>query len=609
MSIDGIPATAWKLETFQQVQPIKLPNVFSILADGTGDYPDIASGLAALPNTGGILNLGPGVFVINNQITNTSKNNIVIQGQGAGATILSSTITTDNPIFDFEGAATGNSLVLLGNTPKGVNTATISTTDAATLGAGDYVLIRSNKIWDPSINSRTGEILRVLSVSSGVVTLVDPANDSYNTVDSASMIKIAPISNIVFRDLTITSSVGTSSRTGGSLFFRFINGLLMDNVELDSVWWAGMQISSSWRGRLSKLYVHNIQDPSGILTHHGIVINSATRDMVIDNSVVVLTSNSILAYGLTGTNYEGVAREITCSNTTSRGGCTAHFSFGQATELIDLTSCIAIGVGPNVLTSGAPGFVIQGPQSSMNSCFCVRTPGRGIYIGGQASGVIISDCQVEGTTNVSGGPPGDGIYIDTNVTGVNIDNNRIQNCAGHAVTGSTGTNDLLICNNLMKNCAGDAAIKLNGIDVIVTENRIRDCTAPLIMTGSADNWTIDSNDFRNNTSTTPTLIGIGSFVMNNMGYNPVGTVTNPFPTSGSGNINNTSQTAALPASGTVMTNRFTPCTIYYTSGGTVTQTVVEGVIYSGVVSLPKLMPGSTYSITYTGTPILTVVKN
>jgi Right handed beta helix region/Pectinesterase len=590
--------------------PKHIPQSFTVLADGTGDYPDIATALAALPNTGGVITLGTGTFVVNSSISNTTTSNVIIQGQGRGQTIISSSITTDNAIFDFEGTTSGNSLPLTANTVKGSDQVTLSTANAATLASGNYVLLRSNKIWDSSLNTKTGEILKVLSVNTntGVVTLVDPVNDSYNTSDSASVIQITPLSNILFRDLTITSSTGSSSRTGGSLFFRFVSDLVFDNVETSMLWWAAMQLSSCWRVRLDNVYIHDMQDPAGASaqTHHGIVLNAATRDLALDDSSIVVTSNSVYAYGMTGTNFEGVVREIVINNTTSRGACTAHFNFGQSSEIIEFSNCTTIGEGPNVLTAGAPGFSVQGPQSVIQNCNVLRTPGRGIYLGGQASGAIVSGNQIEGV--IAAGNPGDGIYLDTSITSVNINGNRIQDCAGHAITGNTGNNNLLIqTNEIINNAATDAAILLNGTHIILKGNMITTNAAPCKMTGSAESWTIMANDFSGNTSNAPILIGTASLVNNNMGYNPVGSMTTPIPSSGT-NIFNVNGSSTTPASGTTYTNRYTTKSVVLSTASTTTNLIIDNSTMTGVSSTLwtfVLSPGESFSTTYTGgTPIV-----
>lgn len=607
MSSDySIPAIAWTVAAGNL--PKTIPNAITVLADGTGDAPDIPTAISQLPTTGGLINLGTGTFFISQSVANTSKSNIVIQGQGRGQTVISSSITSDNPIFDFEGSTTGNSLVLTANCTKGAVTATLSTGDASTLATGNYVLLRSNRIWDSSVNSKTGEILKVLSVNTGtgVVTFVDPVNDSYNTADSASMIKLAPLSNILFRDLTITSGAGSSARTGGSLFFRFVSDLSFDNIETSNLWWAAMQISSCWRIRMANVYIHDMNDPAGAAaqTHHGIVLNAATRDLALDDSSIVVTSNSVYAYGITGTNSEGVVREIVVNNTTSRGACTAHFNFGQASELVELTNCTCIGEGPNVLTAGAPGFIIQGPQTVVQNCNVLRTPGRGIYLGGLASGTIISGCQIEGV--IAAGNPGDGIYLDTNIVAAIITGNRIQDCVAHGITGNTGNNDIVIQANVLKNCDGDAQIKLNGTNVLVQGNRIRDGVLPLIMTGSAETWNIQDNDFSNNTSNVPTLIGTASLVENNTGYNPVGVMTNPF-TAGAGNITNSSAAQAAPASGATYTCRYTEKSVTMLLG-TTSNITIDGLSIANPTGYANFVmkPGETFSLTYTGGPSVKV---
>jgi hypothetical protein len=92
-----------------------------------------------------------------------------------------------------------------------------------------------------------------------------------------------------------------------------------------------------------------------------------------------------------------------------------------------------------------------------------------------------------------------------------------------------------------------------------------------------------------------------------MGYNPVGIITNPFPTSGAGNIGNVSQSAAVPASNTTQTVVSTPKTIIQT-GGTVTAVKINGTSVATAAGnyTFKLGLGETYSVTYSGAPTISV---
>lgn len=96
-------------------------------------------------------------------------------------------------------------------------------------------------------------------------------------------------------------------------------------------------------------------------------------------------------------------------------------------------------------------------------------------------------------------------------------------------------------------------------------------------------------------------------LLNNVGYNPVGALTNPFPTSGAGNIGNVAQAAAVPASTTVQTVVNTPKTIIMT-GGVVTVVAINGTTLDTSAGnyIFKLGLGETFSITYSVAPTISV---
>lgn len=602
--------------------PKVIPNSFTVLADGSGDFADIGSAINALPTTGGVINLGTGTFPVSSSIANTTRSNIVIQGQGVGSTIVSSSITTDNPIFDFEGTVPGTSRSLTANATKGTNTATLSTGDAATFSAGQYVLIRSNKIWDSELSTKTGEIQKISSVNAGtgVVTFVDPLNDTYNTSDSASMIALSLLNNITFQDMSITSTAGSSARTGGSLFFRFINGVYLNNVEFNKLWWAGAQLSSCVNINLNGCNAHDTQDPSGAggSTHYGYVIHAASRNGILNSCFGSTLRHTVTMGGQTGTNFEGVVRNVTVTNCTSANADTAHYDTHQGCEGIVFSSNVAMGGVPAAGGTSVPAYQIRAPRCTIIGAIILRTPGRGIFLFGNSAGnhgglSVISGCHIEGVSHVAGGANGDAIYYDTSIPGGIINGCKIQDCDGHAVTGGgTGNNDINFTGNEVKNCCvftTDGNINLQGNNVVITGNRFRDGpNRPIQMSASStDSWTICDNDFTGMTNTASALNGTLSKVYNNMGYNPIGVITNPFPTSGSGNITNSSQAAAVPASGTTQTVVYTPKRIIMT-GGTISNVTIDGTTVASAASnfYLALGVGETFSVTYSVAPTIKV---
>jgi hypothetical protein len=71
------------------------------------------------------------------------------------------------------------------------------------------------------------------------------------------------------------------------------------------------------------------------------------------------------------------------------------------------------------------------------------------------------------------------------------------------------------------------------------------------------------------------LVGSGSLVTQNLGYNPVGSISGPWPLSGTDLTNNVMSGNTAPQSGTAYTVRHTPKAIVVT-GGDVSQILING---------------------------------
>ena len=85
--------------------------------------------------------------------------------------------------------------------------------------------------------------------------------------------------------------------------------------------------------------------------------------------------------------------------------------------------------------------------------------------------------------------------------------------------------------------------------------------------------------------------------MNNSGYNPVGAITNPWPTASGDLTNQVAAGASNPQSGMVYTIRHSPKTIVV-SGGDVSQIEINGAVTGMLTGAFKLGLGETIAITY-----------
>jgi hypothetical protein len=135
---------------------------------------------------------------------------------------------------------------------------------------------------------------------------------------------------------------------------------------------------------------------------------------------------------------------------------------------------------------------------------------------------------------------------------------------------------------------------------------IRDCEGSAIENAGANNeLMISGNTILNVNTVVPgpavRLSNAGSVVVNNSGYNPVGAITNPWPKTGTDLVNNISEGAAVPQSGTTYTVRQTPKTVVV-SGGNVSTIAINGLDVGVTSGAFKLGVGETIAVVYGSEP-------
>jgi hypothetical protein len=592
-----------------------IPNVITVGASGA-NFTTLQAAINSLTGTPTIIQISPGNYsTSSSQLPVLTQSNVWIQGAGMGVTTITAdtSVTGDTPILDIHGAVSGSSFALTGDTAPGDTTISVSAANSTNFSAGNFILLRSNKQPDTEFTSvHAGEICIITAVntSTGVITLRDEVNDSYLVADSASIIKVNMVSNVKISDITFTSAAATSTRTAGFIWARFLYNFTAEDMEVSKGWWAGLQMSSCINSRVQGTYVHETQDPSGPTgsTHYGVVIHAASKNIVVDTCQFSTLRHSITMGGQTGTNFEGVVRSVTATNCTSETTDTAHFDTHQACENIVLSSCTAIGGVPATGNTGSFGYQIRSPKTSLVGCKSLRPKGKGIYVFGAAVDTVIDGCTVD-TCKQFNSAGGDAVYVESGIKGTNIDGCTFSNCDGHALTGGGTNDDTKFGDNIVDNCSVltlDGNVRLTANNVGVENNRFKaGPNRPIQMTSTSDNWTIMGNDFTGMSNTAPATTNTGSIIARNKGYNQVGLITNPFAASGSGDITNSTQAAANPATGTTHTVRFTPKHITVT-GGTVSSISINGSASVGTSGAFYLDVGDTINITFSVAPTVRV---
>jgi hypothetical protein len=580
------------------------------------DFTDIQAAIAALPPTGGKIFVKAGSYPIKSTIR-IGMSNVQIQGEGMGITnfVADATSMTASPAIEVHNSGAGSPLTLLADAQKGETSVTLSPSDAATLKAGDYVLLFSDKAVDTEITAKhAGEVKQVvaLNTTTGVISLDDQIFDAYTVVESAAVARITMLHNVTLSDFSITSQAPFFTGTSGFTSFRFVGNLQIERVEAHDAYVAGIALLSVLNSRISDCYIHHIRDRQPAQNvHYGIVVSAASQNIGITGCRFSHTRHAVTTGGVSGSLENGVQRNIVISNCTSMAADTAHFDTHDPAENVSYVGCVAIGGVP--AAQEVVGFQMRGANSSIVGCSVLQAVGKGILMfHAGSSGATITGNLIAGVQSVSG-TLGIGIHLDSSGTSRHtITGNVIKQCEGSAIRGEGANHDVVISGNVIDGAnlvVPDASIVFHGAErVTITGNKIfgNQTGNPIGMKGSSSDWHIANNSFVQNSDDSPAPLSIDSTVINNSGYNPVGPITDPWRSTG--DLTNDRGGDADPVSGQLYTVRQSPKTIVI-AGGSVTEIEIDGTPTGLSAGVFKLGIGETIAVTYSSLPTSTVVAD
>jgi hypothetical protein len=324
------------------------------------------------------------------------------------------------------------------------------------------------------------------------------------------------------------------------------------------------------------------------------------------------TRHAVTTGGSSGTNQNGVQRNLVIANCTSMLADTGHFDTHQPAENVTFIGCVADGGIPAISTSGVNGFQMRARNCSIVGCSVLQAVGRGIMIFGPvSSGAVITGNMVANVQATAGNQAGTGIYFDSAGTSNHtVTGNVIKNCDGAAIANGGSNSDFVISGNIIANVASAvtaAAVDLtNATRVQVIGNNISAIgqSPAVAMRGSSDDWQVTANHFVDGGGVL--LAGTGSVLASNFGYNPVGAIASPWPSGGTDLTNRVTAGNAAPLSGARYTVRHTSKTIVI-SGGDVAGIQIDGAETGLTAGVFKLAVGETIAISYGSAPPATLV--
>jgi hypothetical protein len=588
-----------------------------------GDFATLQAAIDALPVSGGKIFVKAGVYPISATIQ-IRQSNIHIQGEGMGITafVADGSMTGNTPVLQaFSTALDGTPRAVVADAVRGGLSIQTSPRDASSFSAGDYVLLYSDRSVDTEIPAKhAGEVKRIVAVdaATGLITMDDQVADAYIQADLAQVVRITMLQNIRVADISLTTLALSSNLRVGFTHFRFVENLQIERLEVHDAYFTGIQIQSVRNSAISGCYIHHINDivpvdpPNPANERYGIAVGGASQNVCISLCRFSHTRHAVTTGGSSGTNQNGVQRNIVVANCTSMLTDTAHFDTHQPAENVTFIGCVVDGGVPATASSGLNGFQMRGRNCSVVGCSVLQAVGRGIMIFGPvSSGAVITGNMVANVRAVAGNQAGTGIYFDSAGTSNHtVTGNVIKNCDGAAIANGGSNNDIVISGNIIDNAnavvAGAAIDLTNAARVLVSGNNIGAIgqSPAVAMHGSSDDWRIVANHIPPGSGML--LAGMGSSVVNNFGYNPVGVIADPWPSSGADLTNQTAAGTPAPVSGTQYTVRHTPKTIVV-SGGDVAAIRIDGGDTGSRAGAFKLGVGETIAIFYNTLPPATVV--
>jgi hypothetical protein len=396
------------------------------LDPSAGDFTSLQEAITALPATGGKIFVKAGVYPLTNTIS-IKTGNVQIQGEGMGATVFvaASTMTGNTPALEaFSTASDGTPRALVADAARGDVSIQTSPADAATFVAGDFVLLFSNKSVDTENPAKhAGELKQVVAVdpSTGIITMDDQIFDDYTQADMAQVVRVTVLRNLTLSDFSITTQAPSSTLRAGFTHFRFVENLQIERVEVHHAYFTGIHVQSVRNSAITGCYIHHISDivpvspPNPANERYGISVGGASQNVSISGCRFSHTRHAVTTGGSSGTNQNGVQRNIVVSHCTSMLSDTAHFDTHQPAENVTFIGCVADGGIPAPPgTGGAIGFQMRARNGAIIGCSVLQAIGRGIMIFGPvSSGAVISSNMIANVKALPGKKAGTGLFFDS----------------------------------------------------------------------------------------------------------------------------------------------------------------------------------------------------
>jgi hypothetical protein len=305
----------------------------------------------------------------------------------SGITLKNGTLnfasSTENEYITAEGS-TGTPILLSGNAVAGDETITLASVTG--LAVGDWLYLQAADSFGGG-SDHVGELVKIKSIATLTVGLVDPLFDGYTTANTASVSKVSMVSRVTVEDLNIICSVAAPDQ-GRALYFDQAEGVTVRNVRITSPKTTGIELRSAVNASVADCTV-----TGSAVTGVGFEIGSHSRNVSVYGCQAYLL-NTGFRLGQVDTS-DGVTRMCSVLNCGALG-CAIGFRV-----MVNSESCTVGGYATKI--SGASVFVDAGTNTLVSGVSDLTGP--------DGAGLIVRGLGTEPGIDATGGASsGEGVY-------------------------------------------------------------------------------------------------------------------------------------------------------------------------------------------------------
>jgi hypothetical protein len=354
---------AWKSAVNDALTHVPEFNVKSATYGAAGD--GVADDTAELQATfnaaagGGMVIIPPGTYKISSTVTIPAG--VKIKGAGRDLVTIDGTgVANQTPFFRAAGALTVTTSNLTANVSPEALTATVAS--GTGFAAGDYVRIESTASTGTD-GILAGEILRIYSIASNVLTFDSYVMGTYTTAATGKVTKLTMIDGVEISDIGFLGTVSDATKQQIALEFDFCINPAVRRVRIQHCHRYGVELWNCLGARVEDSDFYHCSDAT---YGYAVCNDGATADSVVTRNNFRDVKAAVEHTGSTGAGNGGVARRCIFSfNTITgayRGAMQAHTG---AEDLVFIGNTVASTTSNEISGGQVDGMNVWGTRQTI----------------------------------------------------------------------------------------------------------------------------------------------------------------------------------------------------------------------------------------------------